>query len=112
MLFPFLCLSKEKDKKKRHPVKSHFPRSLRIFREAQNSRAFGSLKHAALLFRKPIAHSGLFKGVIVTHIIFRIFFQPNFIMKNPHEESPDEQGISRNGISYSDGIGVFEIPGK
>ncbi len=33
-------------------------------------------------------------------------------VKNPHEESPGEQGIFRNGISYGDGRSVFEIPGK
>ncbi len=33
-------------------------------------------------------------------------------VKNPLEESPGEQGIYRNGISYGDGTGVFEIPGK
>ena len=59
-----LFLSKEKNETKRRPVKSLFPRSHRVFREVQNSRAFGPLKHAALLFLKILALSGLFKGVI------------------------------------------------
>ncbi len=43
-------------------MKSHFPRSRSVFRELQNSRAYCPLRHAAILFRKNLAHSGFFKG--------------------------------------------------
>ena len=51
---------------------------------------------------------------------FARYFQRDYVyipMVSRHkrespEESPFEQGISRNGISYGGGCGVFEIPGK
>jgi len=59
---PFLCSFKEKNEKKECPVKSLYPRSLRVFRELQNSRALCTLKQLQFFFRKTLAHSGFFKG--------------------------------------------------
>ena len=42
-------------------MKSHVPRSLRIFRELQNSRVFDPLRHAAILFPKNPCALGAFQ---------------------------------------------------
>ena len=65
-LCSFLCSFKEKNEKKERPVKSLFPRSLRVFRELQNSRAYCTLKQLQFFFRKILVLSGLFKGYMAT----------------------------------------------
>ena len=73
-LCTFLCSSKEKYEKKRRTEKSLFPRSLRIFRELQNSRAFCPLKQLQFFFRKTLAHTGLFNGYMAPdEQVFMIF---------------------------------------
>ena len=70
----FLCSSKEKNEKKRRPEKSFSLRSLRVFRELQNSRASGSFKQLQFFFRKNLTHSELFKGLItINEHVFTVF---------------------------------------
>ena len=49
--------------KKARPVKSLCPRSLRIFRELQNSRVFDPFRTAAILFPKNPRELGAFQRV-------------------------------------------------
>ena len=58
----FSLLIQRKERKETMPREKPFPRSLHVFRELQNSHAFGMLKQAAILFPKIPRSLGAFQG--------------------------------------------------
>ncbi|MCE5251475.1 hypothetical protein LLG96_14775 [bacterium] len=79
-------------------MKSLFPRSLPVFRECVNSRAYGSLGKHPFFFRKPVVTAGLFngveksetpKGIITKKVIVTIKSHRGFFGGEQGEAVPD-----------------------
>ena len=61
-LYPFLCASKEKGEKKRRPVKSLFPRSLRVFSGSAELTCHRHAHTRCTSFPKNLCSHGTFQG--------------------------------------------------